>query len=33
MVIVIDEAGAVRLLFPFGTSSSDMAADLRHLLP
>jgi protein SCO1/2 len=33
MVVVIDEASAVRLLFPFGTSSGDMAADLRHLLP
>jgi protein SCO1 len=32
-VIVIDEAGSVRLLFPFGTAAPDMAEDLRHLLP
>jgi protein SCO1/2 len=32
MVIVIDEAGFVRLLFPFGTAAPDMAEDLRHLL-
>jgi len=33
VVIVIDQAGSVRLLFPFGTAAPDMAEDLRHLLP
>lgn len=33
MVIVVDRAGFVRLLFPFGTDSDKMTADLRRLLP
>lgn len=32
MVIVVDRAGAVRLLFPFGTPVKDMSSDLDHLL-
>jgi protein SCO1/2 len=32
MVIVIDAAGRVRLLFPFGTTVEDMTSDLVHLL-
>jgi protein SCO1/2 len=32
MVIVIDSAGRVRLLFPFGTTVEDMTSDLVHLL-
>ncbi len=31
VVIVIDPAGRVRLLFPFGTTAKDMASDLAHL--
>jgi hypothetical protein len=31
-VIVIDSAGRVRLLFPFGTTVEDMTSDLVHLL-
>ena len=32
MVIAIDETGIVRVLFPFGTSAPDIAADLRQVL-
>lgn len=32
MVIVVDQVGAVRLLFPFGTQVKDMSSDLDHLL-
>ncbi len=32
MVIVVDPAGHVRLLFPFGTAVRDMASDLAHLV-
>ncbi len=32
MVIVIDPAGRVRLLFPFGTTVEDMTSDLTQLL-
>jgi len=32
MIIVVDEAGVVRLLFPYGITAKDMAEDLRHLL-
>ncbi len=32
-VSVLDEDGRLRLVFPFGTTGEDMAADLRHLLP
>ena len=32
-VSVLDENGRLRLVFPFGTTGEDMAADLRHLLP
>lgn len=32
MVIVIDAAGRIRLLFPFGTTVEDMTSDLSHLL-
>jgi len=31
-VSVVDRAGQLRLLFPFGTSSDDIAADLKNLL-
>jgi protein SCO1 len=32
MIIVVDERGVVRLLFPYGTTAKDIAEDLRHLL-
>jgi protein SCO1/2 len=32
MVIVIDAAGRIRLLFPFGATVEDMTSDLNHLL-
>lgn len=32
MTIAIDETGIVRLLFPFGMSAPDIAADLRQVL-
>ncbi len=32
MVIVVDQAGLTRLLFPFGTPVKDMSSDLDHLL-
>jgi len=32
-VSVLDEDGRLRLVFPFGTTGEDMAADLRRLLP
>ena len=31
-VSVVDKAGQLRLLFPFGTSSDDIAADLKNLV-
>lgn len=31
-ISVLDEDGELRLLFPFATTSENMAADLRHLL-
>ncbi len=31
MVMVVDPAGRVRLLFPFGTTAKDMATDMAHL--
>lgn len=31
-VMVLDKRGHLRLVYPFGTSGEDMAADLRHLV-
>ena len=31
-VSVVDKAGHLRLLFPFGTPAEDIAADLKHLI-
>ncbi len=32
-VMVIDEDGALKLIWPFGTTAADIAEDLKHMMP